>query len=293
MTSPPPTLLPLALQSVSNSTLILPQSSEKQEQQKKEEAKAEAAWQGKGEDISQLEVNVEGDVLLGLSITQHHLAVHLLILLLILKSQFGPCDHPRASDGHEVKLCVGGGEVDAGQGGGRGGCHQVPLATCILRPKQEDCWKGGSEVPRDGAGGEGEGGEKEGRFGRGRIACGLTTCSAEKGKRAEGGGEGGAGENERAHLSALHCFSRLVILLCLATGLAPCCLDLSAEQGLQRGEGGHDGQGKGGDGNDEGEHELLHLPLSQVDCGIEAGNSKPYSRWKLTGGDKRKKLIKK
>ena len=60
VTSPPPTLLPLALQSVSDSTLILPQSSEKQEQQEKEETKAKAAWQGKGEDVSQLEVKVEG-----------------------------------------------------------------------------------------------------------------------------------------------------------------------------------------------------------------------------------------
>ena len=69
MASSSPTLLPLTLKSDSNSTSILPHSSEKQEQQEKEEAEAKAAWQGKREDVSQFEVKVEGDVLLGLSTT--------------------------------------------------------------------------------------------------------------------------------------------------------------------------------------------------------------------------------
>ena len=75
--------------------------------------------------------------------------------------------------------------MEAGEGGGRGGRHQVPLATPVLRPEQEDCWKGGGELPGDGAGGEGEGGEKEGRLGFGRIAGGLTASATKEGKRAE------------------------------------------------------------------------------------------------------------
>ena len=117
-----PSLLPLTLPRISNSASTFPQSSEKQEQQEKEKGEAEASWQSKGENIAQFEVNVEGDVLLGLSITEHHglLAVHLLILhlLLIAKDQLRACNHPCAGDSQKVKPCVGGGEVEAGQGGG-------------------------------------------------------------------------------------------------------------------------------------------------------------------------------
>ena len=64
--------------------------------------------------------------MLGLSITKHNLLLHLavdLLILLYFKCQLRACDHSCASDGEEVKFCVGGGEVDAGQGGGRGGGH--------------------------------------------------------------------------------------------------------------------------------------------------------------------------
>ena len=83
----------------------------------------------------------------------------------------------------------------------------------------------------------------------------------------------------------MHGFPSLLLILWLATRLAPRRLDLSAEQGLQGGGGGQGDQGKGGGGNDEGEHELLHLPLCQVDCDIEAGYSNTYSRFRLTGGE--------
>ena len=71
-----------------------------------------------------MDIKVEGDVLLGLSITKHNLLLHLAVDILILfcfKRQLRACDHSCASDGEEVKLCVGGGEVEAGQGRGRGG----------------------------------------------------------------------------------------------------------------------------------------------------------------------------
>ena len=84
---PPPPLLHLALHVVE--VLGAPQSSEEQEDEKAEEDNTEAARQGKGENVSQFEIKVEGDVLLRLSSALLHrlllVALHLLLDLLAIK----------------------------------------------------------------------------------------------------------------------------------------------------------------------------------------------------------------
>ena len=191
---PPPHLLHLALHVVE--VLGTPQPSEEQEDEKAEEDNTEAARQGKGENVSQFEIKVEGDVLLRLSSALLHrlllVALHLLLHLLAIKQQFRTCNHSCAGDSQELKAGVGGGQVDAGQEGGGGGGDQVQLAPHVLGSEEEDGWLGGGEVPCDGAVGKGEGGEEEGRC-RWRwwfASCLTTSCAEERG-RTEGEGRGG------------------------------------------------------------------------------------------------------
>ena len=248
---PPPHLLHLALHVVD--VLGTPQTSEEQEDEKAEEDNTEAARQGEGENVSQFEIKVEGDVLLRLSSALLHrlllVALHLLLHLLAIKQQFRTCNHSCAGDSQELKAGVGGGQVDAGQEGGGGGGDQVQLAPRILGSEEEDGRLGGGEVPCDGAGGEGEGGEEEGRCRCGwrlRFASCLTTSGTEERGRTEGEGGGGGGEEERADFSALHRFSPLqIVLLHVAARLAPGCHDLGPEQGFHG--GGSADQGEGGD----------------------------------------------
>ena len=207
---PPPHLLHLALHVVD--VLGTPQTSEEQEDEKAEEDNTEAARQGEGENVSQFEIKVEGDVLLRLSSALLNrlllVALHLLLHLLAIKQQLRTCNHSCAGDSQESKVGVGGGEVDAGHEGGGGGGDQVQLAPCVLGSEEEDGWLGGGEVPCDGAGGEGEGGEEEGRCGWRRFASCLTTSGAEERGRTEGEGRGGG---EEAGADLMRTLKRLTV----------------------------------------------------------------------------------